>query len=219
MPHSFRFAEFELDVEAFALRRGRDRVKLEKLPMEVLILLVSEAGALVSRGKLQALWGSDVFLEHDAAINTAIRKIRHALGDDADKPRFVETVVGKGYRFIAPVGRPGAQSPFPSFFVARGKREYMLKAGENVLGRDPAAAVYIDHASVSRRHARISIEADGAILEDLNSRNGTFLDGQQVGGPTTLTHGAVIGLGPVTLTFRVQAAPPSTLPVKTAGDA
>jgi DNA-binding winged helix-turn-helix (wHTH) protein len=104
MSGCFRFGDFELDLTAYALRRAGERIKLEKIPMDVLILLVGAAGALVRRDEMQAaLWGSNVFIEHDAAINTAVRKIRQALGDDAEKPRFVETVVGKGYRFIAPV--------------------------------------------------------------------------------------------------------------------
>jgi DNA-binding winged helix-turn-helix (wHTH) protein len=104
MSGSFRFGEFDLDIDAYALSRAGQRIKLEKIPMEVLILLVGSAGALVDRGRIQAsLWGSDVFVEYDSAINTAIRKIRQALRDDAESPRFVETVVGKGYRFIAAV--------------------------------------------------------------------------------------------------------------------
>src|SRR5580765_4676252 len=113
MSGSFRFGEFELDTAAYALSRAGERIRLEKMPMELLILLVARAGTLLDRRDIQAsLWGSDVFVEHDSATNTAVRKIRQALGDDADKPRFIETVVGKGYRFIAPVegrtrGRPG----------------------------------------------------------------------------------------------------------------
>ena len=102
MSGSFRFGGFELDVAAYVLRRAGQRIKLEKIPMEVLVLLVQKAGVLVNRTEIQAaVWGSDVFVDQDAAINTAIRKIRRALGDDAEHPRFVETVVGKGYRFIA----------------------------------------------------------------------------------------------------------------------
>lgn len=104
MSRSFRFGEFHLDVAAYSLSRGGERIKVEKMPMELLILLVGSAGTLVDRRTIHAaLWASDVFVEHDAATNTVIRKIRQALGDNAEKPRFVETVVGKGYRFIAPV--------------------------------------------------------------------------------------------------------------------
>src|SRR5436309_2134303 len=99
-----RFADFELDLEAYSLRRSGDRVRLEKMPMDVLILLARRPGVLISRRDIQsALWGTGVSVRYDSAINTVVRKIRRALGDDADKPAFEETVVGKGYRFIAPV--------------------------------------------------------------------------------------------------------------------
>src|SRR5262245_41902244 len=101
MPNCIKFADFELDLAAYALRGPGGPVKLEKMPMEVLILLVKQAGALVARHEIQsALWSDGVNIEYDTAINTVVRKIRLALGDDAEKPRFVETVVGKGYRFI-----------------------------------------------------------------------------------------------------------------------
>lgn len=223
-----RFAEFELDLAAYTLRRGGERVRLEKMPMEVLIRLVRADGALVERGEIRAaLWGSDVFVEHDAAINTAVRKIRQALGDDPEKPRFVETVVGKGYRFVACVesgrsygqrdaiasDRGAARRTFPSCSVTRGADEFILETGVTVLGRDPSVGVYVEHPSVSRHHARISIEGDEAVLEDLKSRNGTFLDGRRIDAPTRLHRGAVIGLGAITLTFRVLSAPASTRPV------
>lgn len=223
-----RFAEFELDAAAYTLRREGERVRLEKMPMEVLILLVRAAGALVERGEIRvALWGSDVFVEHDAAINTAVRKIRQALGDDPEKPRFVETVVGKGYRFVACVksvrshgqsnaitsDRGAERRTFPSCSVTCGADEFILETGVTVLGRDPSVGVYVEHPSVSRHHARISIEGDEAVLEDLKSRNGTFLDGRRIEAPTRIHRGAVIGLGAITLTFRVLSAPASTRPV------
>jgi DNA-binding winged helix-turn-helix (wHTH) protein len=233
MSGSFRFGEFELDVDAYALRRSGQRIKLEKIPMEVLVLLVRKAGILVNRTEIQAaFWGSDVFVDQDAAINTAIRKIRRALGDDAEHPRFVETVVGKGYRFIAPLetragelrlerrrvdadGRSsdGLDHRLPNYLVARGRRQFVLDQGENLLGRDPQATVYIDHPSVSRHHARISIHPARAVLEDLKSRNGTFLDGRHIEIPTEIHHGAIIGLGPITVTFMMVPASASTLPM------
>jgi pSer/pThr/pTyr-binding forkhead associated (FHA) protein len=101
----------------------------------------------------------------------------------------------------------------PNYLVRRGKRQFVLNRGENLLGRDPEATVYIDHPSVSRRHARISIDSARAVLEDLESRNGTFLDGQRVETPTDIHHRAIIGLGPITLTFLVLSAAASTLPI------
>jgi len=100
----FHFADFTLDHSRYRLQRGEDILRLEKRPMELLILLVERRGELVSREDIaERLWGKDVFLDVDRSINTAISKVRVALRDDPEKPRFVETVVGKGYRFAAPV--------------------------------------------------------------------------------------------------------------------
>src|SRR3989441_11466025 len=96
--------EVELDLARYELRRGGRVERLEKLPMELLTLLAERRGQLVSRGEiLERLWGKDVFVDADAAINTAVRKVRRALGDDPDAPHFLEPVVGKGYRFVGPI--------------------------------------------------------------------------------------------------------------------
>lgn len=96
--------EVELDLARYELRRGGRVQRLEKLPMELLRLLAQRRGQLVTRAEiLERLWGKDVFVDADAAINTAVRKVRRALGDDPDTPRFLETVVGKGYRFVGPI--------------------------------------------------------------------------------------------------------------------
>jgi DNA-binding winged helix-turn-helix (wHTH) protein/Flp pilus assembly protein TadD len=106
MAGCLRFGEFELHLGAFTLRRAGEPVRLEKLPMDVLILLATHAGALVSRDQIEAqLWGRTLHGDHGAAINTAVRKIRRTLGDAAEHPRIIETVVGRGYRFVAPVER------------------------------------------------------------------------------------------------------------------
>src|SRR4029078_9855713 len=98
------------------------------------------ADTLATRDSLlSALWGSDVFLDRDAAINTAIRKIRKALGEDADRPRFVETVVGKGYRFVGPIvaGPIDAAPEIASYRVTTGTHAFVLMHGDNVIGRNP----------------------------------------------------------------------------------
>src|SRR5229473_2844247 len=100
----FHFGDFTLDEARYQLQRGARTLRLEKLPMELLIFLVQRRGDLVSRDEIaERLWGKDVFLDVDHSINVAIRKIRVVLRDDPEKPRFVETVVGKGYRFAATV--------------------------------------------------------------------------------------------------------------------
>jgi DNA-binding winged helix-turn-helix (wHTH) protein/tetratricopeptide (TPR) repeat protein len=96
--------EFELDLGRFELRRRGRRVKLEKKPLELLIFLLDRREQLVSRQEIiSKLWRSDLFIDAESSINNVIRKIRTALGDSAQKPRLLETVVGKGYRFIGPM--------------------------------------------------------------------------------------------------------------------
>jgi TolB-like protein/DNA-binding winged helix-turn-helix (wHTH) protein/Flp pilus assembly protein TadD len=100
----FRFGDFELDVAAYELRRAGQGVRLERQPMDLLILLVERRGRLVSRADIiDKLWGKDVFVDVETGVHTAARKIRLALGDSPDAPAFLETVPGKGYRFVAPV--------------------------------------------------------------------------------------------------------------------
>ena len=100
----FRFNDFELDVAAYQLRRQGRVVRLERQPMDVLILLIERRRQLVSRADIvERLWGKEVFVDVDTGVHTAIRKIRQALGDSISAPAFVETVPSKGYRFVADV--------------------------------------------------------------------------------------------------------------------
>jgi|HubBroStandDraft_1064217.scaffolds.fasta_scaffold03062_3 TolB-like protein/DNA-binding winged helix-turn-helix (wHTH) protein/Flp pilus assembly protein TadD len=102
---SLRFGDdFELDFAVGQLRRSGRVLKLERIPMEVLLLLVQRRGELVTRKQMvERIWGKDVYLDTDNGINGAIRKIRQVLKDDPEQPRFIQTITGKGYRFLAPV--------------------------------------------------------------------------------------------------------------------
>ena len=112
--------EIELDLGRYELRRLGRRVKLEKKPMELLIFLVGRREQLVSRKDIVAkLWRSDLFIDTERNINNIVRKIRTALGDDCAKPRFLETVVGKGYRFVGPVRVIDARYPHSDFGQGR----------------------------------------------------------------------------------------------------
>lgn len=103
--------DFELDLRAYELRRSGRAIKLERIPMELLLLLVRQKGELVTRDEIIThIWGKNVFLDADNSINAAIRKIRQALKDDPEQPRFIQTITGKGYRFIAQVIENGAGS-------------------------------------------------------------------------------------------------------------
>src|SRR5262249_12241562 len=100
----YRFDEFELDGARFELRRNGRSVKLERIPLELLVLLAEKNGDVVTRQEIvERLWGKEVFVDTEHGINTAIGTARTALRDDEERSRYVQTVSGKGYRFVAPV--------------------------------------------------------------------------------------------------------------------
>jgi DNA-binding winged helix-turn-helix (wHTH) protein len=104
----FRFGVFELDVQAGELRKHGLRVKLQDQPLQILTILLERPGEAVTREQLQQkLWAGNTFVDFDHGLSGAINKLRAALGDSAENPRFVETLSRRGYRFIAPVIRPG----------------------------------------------------------------------------------------------------------------
>ena len=135
---SIQFGEdFELDPRSYELRRADRVLKLERIPMELLLLLIEGRGQLVTRDQIiERIWGKDVFLDTDNSINAAIRKIRQVLKDDPEHPRFVQTITGRGYRFIAAVVE--AKCEIPGRDVAR-----ELAAIRNRFSEKPAKRVEI----------------------------------------------------------------------------
>jgi Tol biopolymer transport system component/DNA-binding winged helix-turn-helix (wHTH) protein len=107
-PRTWRFGVFELDASSGELRRNGTVVKLREQPARILLLLLEHAGQMVTREQLrQHLWPSDTFVDFDHSVNSAVMKLREALGDSADKPLYIETIPKKGYRFVAPISQPG----------------------------------------------------------------------------------------------------------------
>ncbi|MGB9205970.1 MAG: winged helix-turn-helix domain-containing protein, partial [Terriglobales bacterium] len=141
LQQSIRFGEdFELDLRPRRLRRGSHVLKLERIPLEILILLLERRGEIVSREEIVArVWGSDVFLDTDNSIRGAIRKIRHVLKDDPETPRFIQTVTGRGYRFIAPILSPEeehADPPKPeASIVSTGEQSFVSEPDSWPQGR------------------------------------------------------------------------------------
>ena len=132
-----RFGEFELDFGRFQLFRSGQPVRLEGLPLQLLMFLIENQCQLVTREQIaDALWGKDVFVDVEQGINTAIRKIRMALDDDSAQPQFLQTVVGRGYRFVgvtsveADQGQPSSETqPSPVFSGEELGRAIMAAAG------------------------------------------------------------------------------------------
>ncbi len=154
---TFRIRDVVIDVAAYELRRDGRAVRLERQPMDLLILLVERRGQLVSRGEIvDALWGKDVFVDVETGVHTAIRKIRQALRDPADAPIFIETVPGKGYRFIGPV----EVLPFESAPSGRGR----AGAGDRPSRRRPARGADSPGRGRSARRAQPGGLVDVSIL-------------------------------------------------------
>jgi hypothetical protein len=191
------------------VREGRP-VPLSPKAFALLELLVRRRPDAVSKDEIHEHLWPNVFVSPANLANLVV-ELRAALGDNARKPRFVRTVSRFGYAFAAdPVGAPGgAPRPFACRLVW-GPREIALDASENVIGRDSAAVVWIDDASVSRRHARITLDDKGATIEDLGSKNGTFVRGRRIEKPGRLGDRDVIKIGPARLVFRLLKKTGST---------
>ncbi len=111
---NWHFGSFELDSSRYELLKNGRPVRIERIPMDLLILLVSRDGQLVDRKEIvESLWGAGVHVDSEQGINTAVRKLRQILGDDPERPKFVQTVVGKGYRFVGEIVHPQEASPEP----------------------------------------------------------------------------------------------------------
>ena len=199
-----RFRDCVFDSDSRELVRGGRPVHLSPKAYGLLELLLRRAPNAVSKDDIQsAVWG-EVFVS-ESTLTNVVAEIRAALGDRARASELVRTVHGFGYAFAGKLIEDGDVLGDGNyrFRLIRGKRSFPLFEGENVIGRDPDARVSIDHASVSRHHARISIDDGKAVLADLRSRNGTFVGGRPVNDPVPLEDGDVIGLGPVTLVFEI----------------
>jgi hypothetical protein len=181
----------------------------------LLTMLVESRAQAMSKADLQqALWPSTYVLETNLA--GLVAEIRHVLDDSADQPRFIRTVQRFGYWFVGEVMEQGARPRLAEpatpvrYWLLWDTRQIPLAQGENVLGRAPDAAVWIDAPGISRNHARIRVEGAIATIEDLGSKNGTYLHGSPVTAPSELKDGDQIRLGSVLMTFRIPPPAGST---------
>ena len=210
------FGEATLDTDSRQLFRGLLEVRVSPKALDLLRLLVeSRPRALAKKELLERLWPTTYVSE--TSLATLIREIRDALGDDARNPRYVRTVHRFGYAFCGattssepPDIESGRASTGLGCWLVWEAHQIPLQNGENILGREPEATAWLDAATVSRRHARIVISGSGATLEDLGSKNGTYLRGARVAGPSKLVDGDEIHVGSAVVRFRMTSAVGST---------
>jgi DNA-binding winged helix-turn-helix (wHTH) protein len=209
---TYRFDEFTLDSSTRRLLRGEQEVHLSPKAFDLLTLLVENAGRAVPKSELQqTLWPSTYVQETNLA--TLVAEIRRALGDSADDPRYVRTMHRFGYWFIGSVNTGTAtpvETPPVRFWLIWETRQIPLREGRTILGRGPDAGAWIDAPGVSRHHARITLQGPQSTLEDLGSKNGTYLHGERLTQPVALSDGDQIRLGSVVITFRIPPPAAST---------
>jgi DNA-binding winged helix-turn-helix (wHTH) protein len=212
---SLRFADFVLDPGTRQLRRGDAERHLGPKAFELLELLLRRRPNVVAKEAIRdALWPGTFVSE--STLATVVGEIRASLEDDARSPRFLRTVHGVGYAFCGTASvDPAAAAPTAGerlrYRLLFEDREITLRSGENLLGRVDEGVLWIDSPSVSRRHARIRVDASGATLEDLGSKNGTFCRGERISSPVRLEDGEGFRLGKVALTLRILPADAATL--------
>jgi len=205
----FTFGEFVLDSGTRQLLRGGRELSAGPKELALLELLLRVRPQAVSRTRLrQALWPDTHVGE--TSLHVLVSQLRATLGDDAQEPQFVRTVPGFGYAFSAAAADDAEKAPTRIFSLETATGSLVLGDGENVVGRAEDLAARVDGPGVSRRHARIQVRAGRATIEDLASKNGTFVDGARVETPRVLRDGDTIGLGrSVTLVFRSHASDPT----------
>ncbi len=194
----FMVGDWLVEPDLGSISREGTRVRLEPKVMDVLQCLSMRAGELITKRELtDCVW--QVEFISDNRLTRAIADLRRALGDDASTPQYVETIPTRGYRLVVEV------SPSPSgdlvhetasrFKLEGADRSFTLKEGENVIGRGTDVDIRIDSEWASRRHAKIVVHGQQATVEDLGSKNGTYVRGTRVDEEMELTDGDEIGVG------------------------
>src|SRR5262245_12273563 len=200
-----KFGDFVLDRGTRQLLRGGEVRPLAPKAFELLELLLDHRPNVVARERVRDRLWPDTFVS-ESTVATLMAEVRTALDESPKRPAFLRTVHGVGFAFcgqaVETEPRTRAAPDAPAFRLVLKDREIGLHQGENLLGRVEEGVAWFESSTVSRRHARILVEEGRVILEDLASKNGTFVRGQRISGPTVLTDGDVFRLGRVKVTLR-----------------
>lgn len=210
---TYRFDDFTLDSDTRRLLSEENELHLSPKAFDLLTMLIENRSRAMSKVDLQQkLWPSTYVLETNLA--GLVAEIRRVLEDPANEPRYVRTVHRFGYRFVGSLeggaGREERVKPSVKYWLIWETRQVALIEGQNILGRAPDAEVWIDALGVSRHHARITLAGMEATVEDLGSKNGTYVSGERVTTPCRLGDGDQIRLGSVVVTFRIPSPAGST---------
>ena len=196
-----RFGSFEVDSARRWLARDGVERHLTPKAFQLLEILIAAAPRVVQKGELHdRLWPRGVV--SDATLIGLIKEVRRALDDtDSDAP-IIRTVHRVGYAFVAALDAQPVPASQACGWLVSERGRLPLSAGENIVGRDPSSQIWLDHDTVSRRHARIVIDAAGARLEDLGSKNGTRIGSDACVGHVALRDGDRVAFGALVLVYR-----------------
>jgi DNA-binding winged helix-turn-helix (wHTH) protein len=207
-----RFGDCVFDSEMRQLQRGAGAVDLPPKALLLLETLLEQRPRPVSKQALQDRLWPDTFVS-ESSLARLVAELRQAVGDDAREPRLIRTVHRFGYAFAGEArgldAAPPAATASRCWLVWR-DHEYPLARGENHLGRGEDSVVSLPSGKVSRRHALIRVAESDAVIEDLGSKNGTYVGGQRIARPTPLSDGDEVRIGSVLLVFRARPALGST---------
>jgi len=208
-----RFGPFTLDLDTRQLIRDGREIHLAPKAFDLLTMLVLERPKVLSKAVLQNRLWPETFVA-EANLSNLVAEIREALEDNAHAPTYIRTAHGHGYAFSGDAttlhtGREQVPD-HPACWLEWNHQRFPLSMGEHVIGRDPDVEVRLDDSTVSRRHARLVVTAEGTVLEDFGSKNGTFRGGERVTTPIKLADGDAIRIGSLLLTFRGRALMMST---------
>jgi DNA-binding winged helix-turn-helix (wHTH) protein len=199
---------FTLDLDTRELTREERRLHLAPKAFDLLAALVLERPKVLSKAALQQRLWPDAFVA-EANLSNLIGEIREALGDQSRSSRWIRTAHGFGYAFcgkaITLPHEPANDLIRPQCWLEWSGRRFPLAMGENVIGRDPDAKVRLDASTVSRRHAKVVLTNEGALLEDCGSKNGTRRGDDRVTSPILLVDGDAVYVGSLRLTFHLRA--------------
>ncbi len=204
------FGDCVLDSGTREVLRGGKPAPVSPKAFRLLEILAERRPNAVSKEELYGLLWPDAFVS-DANLHNLVAELRIAFGENARNSRVIRTVQRFGYAFRAeahPQSHAGGSGSVHRLIW--GDREIALSPGENLFGRDEGSVIWIDHPLVSRRHARIVIEDSGARVEDLGSKNGTFLRGTRIEAPTKLADQDLLTIGPASMIFRTFPKAAST---------
>jgi DNA-binding winged helix-turn-helix (wHTH) protein len=209
---TYQFDAFTLDSATRRLLRDGQEVHLSPKAFDLLLLLIENRSRAMAKGELQRrLWPSTFVTETNLA--GLIVELRRALADSPDQPQYIRTMHRFGYWFVGNVRQEAAAEAGRApvrYWLMWEARQIPLVDGDNIVGRAQNAEVWIDAPGVSRHHARFRLTEGTVTVEDLGSKNGTYLRGKRLTAPSRVADGDQIRIGSVVITFRIPPPPEST---------